>query len=154
MDEDLIELVPSLSLTVTAAVPLYMLSLSLIHWILGLFRSCCSCCCCCCCSLSLLMLLLLNLRLSYRHNNWETRTCPCRDFGRCPEAQLNVFVRTSARTWSYNHWANRTDSSMCLSCNGQRKIITTQTETQQMVNGKWQMVKCEKSTTVENLVVG
>lgn len=59
-------------------------------------------------------LFLLNLRLSYRHNNWETRTCPCRDFGRCPEAQLNVFVRTSARTWSYNHWANRTDSSMCL----------------------------------------
>lgn len=58
----------------------------------------------------------LNLRLSCRRNNWETRTCPCRDFGHCPAVQLNVFVRTSARTWSCIRWADRTGSSMCLSC--------------------------------------
>lgn len=79
----------------------------------------------------------LNLRLSCRRSNWETRTCPCTDFGHCPAVQLNVFVRTSARTWSCIRWADRTGSSMCLSCNrnGKRetergiKIIRVETET-------------------------
>lgn len=79
----------------------------------------------------------LNLRLSCRRSNWETRTCPCTDFGHCPAVQLNVFVRTSARTWSCIRWADRTGWSMCLSCNrnGKRetergiKIIRVETET-------------------------
>lgn len=56
-----------------------------------------------------------NWRLSCRHSNWETRTCPCTDSARCPGAQLSVFAQTSARISSCSRWAIRTGSSRCSS---------------------------------------